>query len=322
MSVRITVYREGATAVETLETTADAKAALAERGAVLWVDILGRSEFSDELLREVFGFHPLAVEDVYKELHRPKVEDYDRYLYLILRGISDGTQLEDVKTEELDLFLGKNFVVTHHSTPMATIDHAVDRLSRGVKPMSRGAVFLAHLLIDRMVDRYLPLGHRVINEVDRLEHATLEGQDELARIVVLKGSIHRMRRLIASQRDVIARLARAEFDEIPADAKPFFRDVHEHLAHLTETLEHERDELNSVFDAFHSLSAHRMNEIMKVLTLISTIMLPLTFLAGVYGMNFKHMPELEWKYGYPTLWIVMIVMSLLMIIYFRLRKWL
>ena len=322
MSVRITAYRKGATSVEILETTAEAKSALAEDGAVLWVDLHGRTEFSDELLREVFGFHPLAIEDVYKENHRPKVEDYDRYLYLILRGVSDSSLLEDIKTEEMDLFLGKDFVVTHHSSPMSTIDHAVDQLSHGVKPMNRGAVFLCHVLIDRMVDRFIPLGNRVIAEVDRLEAATLAGEDELARIVVLKGSIHRVRRLVASQRDVVGRLARAEFDEIPPEAKPFFRDVHEHLAHLTETLEHERVELNSVFDAFHSLSAHRMNEIMKVLTLISTIMLPLTFLAGVYGMNFKHMPELESKYGYPILWAVMIVLSLFMVIFFRRRKWL
>jgi magnesium transporter len=322
VSVRITAYRQGATSVEILESTATAKQALEEAGTFLWVDLHGRSEFSDELLREVFGFHPLAIEDVYKENHRPKVEDYDRYLYLILRGASDISLLEDVKTEEIDLFLGKDFVVTHHSAPMATIDAAVDRLGQGVLPLSRGPVFLAHALIDRLVDRFLPLGNKVINEVDRLEAATLAGHDELARIVVLKGSIHRLRRLVASQRDVVARMARAEFDEIPPEAKPFFRDVHEHLAHLTETLEHERDELNSIFDAFHSLSAHRMNEIMKVLTLISTIMLPLTFLAGVYGMNFKHMPELDWKYGYPTLWVVMILMSLLMIIYFRVRKWL
>jgi len=322
VGVRITAYRKGATSVEILETTAQAKEALAEEGAVLWVDLHGRSEFSDELLREVFGFHPLAVEDVYKENHRPKVEDYDRYLYLILRGVSDSGQLESVQTEEMDLFLGKDFVVTHHSSPMATVDCAVDQLLQDVRPLSRGPAFLAHALIDRMVDRFLPLGNRVINEVDRLEAATLAGEDELARIVVLKGSIHRLRRLVASQRDVVARLARAEFDEIPVEAKPFFRDVHEHLAHLTETLEHERVELNSVFDAFHSLSAHRMNEIMKVLTLISTIMLPLTFLAGVYGMNFKHMPELESKYGYPILWGVMIFMSAVMVIYFRRRKWL
>lgn len=322
MSVRITVYREGATAVETLDSTADAKAALREEGTVVWVDLHGRSEFADELLLEVFGFHPLAIEDVYKDLHRPKVEDYDRYLYLIVRAIDDATLLENVKTEELDLFLGKDFVVTHHATPLAAVDHVVDRLGHNPTLLKKGTVFLAHAMIDRVVDRFLPLGRRVISEVDRLEAATLDGEDELARIVILKGSIHRLRRLVASQRDVVARLARAEFDEIPAVAKPFFRDVHEHLAQLTETLEHERDELNSVFDAFHSLSAHRMNEIMKVLTLISTIMLPLTFLAGVYGMNFKNMPELNWEYGYPALWFVMIALSLVLIAVFRKRKWL
>ncbi|MBL4844765.1 MAG: magnesium/cobalt transporter CorA [Planctomycetes bacterium] len=322
MTVRITVYRKGATSTEALESTADAQAALAEEGTVLWADLVGRSAQSDELLREVFGFHPLAIEDVYKELHRPKVEDYDRYLYLILRGVSDGSRLDDVRTEELDLFLGSNFVVTHHSTPLPSIDHVVDQVSRSPDAMAKGPVFLAHALIDRLVDGFLPLADRLMIEVDRLEAATLAGEDELARIVVLKGSIHRLRRLAASQRDVVARLARAEFDEIPDEARPFFRDVHEHLAQLAETLEHERDELDSVFDAFHSLSAHRMNEIMKVLTLISTIMLPLTFLTGVYGMNFKNMPEREWEFGYPALWGVMLTLSLFMVLFFRRRRWL
>lgn len=322
MSLTLKVYRAGAAAVEEVETFQEAQAALEEAGTVLWADLEGRSEDSDELLREVFGFHPLAIEDVYKERHRPKVEDYDRYLYLIVRTVYDASDLEEVSTAELDLFLGRNFVVTHHSIPMPSLDTVRNRLARGTSPMSEGAVFLAHAIIDRVVDGFIPLTDRVMLEVDRLEAETLAGRDELARIVGLKGSLHRLRRLSASQRDVLARLARAEFDEVPDEARPFFRDAHEHQVQVTEVFEHERDELNAVFDAFHSLSAHRMNEIMKVLTLISTIMLPLTFLAGVYGMNFKHMPELEWQYAYPSLWGVMIALSVGMVAFFRKRGWL
>ena len=299
-----------------------AKEALGQEGVVVWADLEGRSETSDQLLQEVFGFHPLAIEDVYKERHRPKVEDYDAYLYLIVRALADDRRLEDIRTEELDLFLGHDFVVTHHTGGIPQLDRVREALSKAPRRFKGGASFLAHAILDRIADGFLPLADRYMNEVDRLEADVLAGEDRLARIVELKGSLHRLRRLVAAQRNVVSGLARAVYDEVPEEAKPFFRDVHEHLASLTEALENERDELNAVFDAYHSLSAHRMNEIMKVLTLISTIMLPLTFLAGVYGMNFDHMPELHYEWSYPLLWALMFSIALGMTLYFRKRKWL
>ncbi|MGE0709366.1 MAG: magnesium/cobalt transporter CorA [Planctomycetota bacterium] len=318
--IRLVVVRPGGV-VEELASPTEAKEAL-EAGGILWADLYGRSPESDELLGQVFGFHPLAIEDVYKQRHRPKVEDYDAYLYLIVRAVHDDTRLEEVITDEVDLFLGRNFVVTHHTQPLRAIDAVRAELGSRVELLSRGSVFLGHAVLDRVVDGFIPLSERFMREVDTLEDEVLAGEDRLARIVELKGSLHRLRRLCSAQLSVLERLARAEFDEIPDEARPFFRDVHEHMAQVTEALENERDELNAVFDAYHSLSAHRMNEIMKVLTLISTIMLPLTFLAGVYGMNFKHMPELEWSWGYPALWGVMLAISLAMVGYFRRRGWL
>lgn len=320
------VYRSGE-GVTSLETIEDVKAALEDKQALVWVDMRGRSAQSNAVLGQVFGFHELAIEDVYKERHRPKVEDYDEYLYIICRGVVDFTQLEDVKTTELDLFLGSNFVVTHHDGKMPCTTAVRELMTRGkTEFLERGhaSVYLAHALLDKLVDGFAPVADAYEREIDRIEDLVLAGEDELARIVELRGALHRLRRLALSQREVIASLARAAFDEIPAEAKPFFRDVHEHMIQFAETLEHERDELNAVFEAFHSLSAHRMNEIMKVLTLISTIMLPLTFLAGVYGMNFHHgqMVELDWKYGYLALWGVMIAIAVGMTLFFKKRGWL
>jgi magnesium transporter len=321
--IRLHVLRSGK-ALEKLKNVEAAKEALAENspGTVVWADLEGRSPESDAILADVFGFHELAIEDVYKENHRPKVEDYDEYLYLIVRAVLDASRLEDVISEEVDLFLGPNFVVTHHSAALPDISAISDELSQKRRLRGEGPAFLAHAVLDRVVDGFRPLADRYMNEVDRLETEVLAGEDHLARIVELKGALHRLRRICAVQRNVLLRLARAEFDEIPTEAKPFFRDVHEHMAQLTDAIENERDELNAVFDAFHSLSAHRMNEIMKVLTLISTIMLPLTFLAGVYGMNFKYMPELNWQYSYEVLWAVMIGIAVGMTGYFRYRRWL
>lgn len=310
------------TGLTEVEDSDSVREALADPESRVWVDVEGRSDESDALFREVFNFHELAIEDVYKERHRPKVEDYDRYLYLILRGLRDTSELGEVHTTEIDLFVGKSFIVTHHQRPMPGVTTVFERLRTKADLLERGPVFVAHAIVDRIVDGFLELDDQFGLEVDRIEEAVLAGEDELARIVEVRGSLHALRRMALAQQNVLAKLARAEFDEIPAEAKPFFRDVHEHMVQFVENLELERDELNAVFDAFHSLSAHRMNEIMKVLTLISTIMLPLTFLAGVYGMNFKHMPELDYRYAYYVCWAAMIAIGVTMTLYFKKRGWL
>ncbi|MDF1660713.1 MAG: magnesium/cobalt transporter CorA [Planctomycetota bacterium] len=296
---------------------------LDDKESVVWVDIQGRTPDSDTILADHFGFHSLAIEDVYNERHRPKIEDYDDYLYIIFRGLVDEPELKEVHTIELDLFLGQNFVVTHHSEALKSISGIRASIAENkCKAMPKGAAFLAHRILDKLTDRYLPLSEQLEDEISEIERSVLAGGDELVRIVDLKGGLQRFRRLVIAQRDLAGRLARAEFDEIPAAAKPFFRDIEEHFGQLTEQLEDLRVDLSAVFDAFHSLSAHRMNEIMKVLTLISTIMLPLTFLVGVYGMNFKNMPELDWRWGYLAVWVVMIGIVVGQLTYFRKRDWL
>lgn len=322
MAIQILVLGESGAVVE-LKDQESLKERIDDPKSCVWVDIPGRSPDSDAILSELFGFHSLAIEDVYNDRHRPKIEDYDSYLYIIFRGLGLELRLEDVETIELDLFLGHNFVVTHHNRPLESIAKIQAELTGGTsKLLEGGPVFLAHAILDRMVDRYMPLAELYEQEISTLERAVLGGGDPLLRIVDLKGGLQRFRRVVVAHRDLTERLARAEFDEIPAEAKPFFRDVHEHLGQLTEQLEDHRLDLNAVFDAFHSLSAHRMNEIMKVLTLISTIMLPLTFLVGVYGMNFKHMPELEWQWGYAELWGLMVAIAAVQLLYFRRRGWL
>jgi magnesium transporter len=309
--------------VAQLKTAQEAKDSLAKGTGVLWVDIQGRSDESDAVLREVFGFHELAIEDVYNEHHRPKVEDYDEYLYLIVMCLAETWTLEEIETVEVDVFLGKNFVVTHHNGAAPELASVRNEIVVGKSEvMDKGAAFLAHMILDRVVDRLRPLGDGYMTMIDSIETRVMKGEDELARIMSLIGGLQTLRRMTALQRDVLARMARAEFDEVPAETKPFFRDVHEHMAELADTLDVQRDELNAVFNAFHSLSSHRMNEIMKVLTLVSTIMLPLTFLVGVYGMNFDEMPELHTQGGYYVLWGVMITISVGMTLYFKMRRWL
>lgn len=322
MAIQILLQRAGSESIETLSSD-DLKGVLQDKENCVWVDIEGRSAESDVILADHFGFHSLAIEDVYNDSHRPKIEDYDEYLYIIFRGLVDEPELNEIDTIELDLFLGPNFVVTHHCGALKSISEMREAVrSKRSKKMTRGAVFLAHGILDKLSDRYRPLAEAYEDQISEVERSVLNGNDELARIVDLKGGLQRLRRLVVTQRDLAGRLARAEFDEIPSEAQPFFRDIEEHLGQLTEQLDDLRFDLNAVFDAFHSLSAHKMNEIMKVLTLISTIMLPLTFLVGVYGMNFKHMPELKWQWGYFGVWLLMLAIVMGQLTYFKRRNWL
>jgi magnesium transporter len=321
MPVNILFQKPGE-ALAVLATVDEVKEAYAADTGVIWVDMVGRTPESDAVLRDVFGFHELAIEDVYKEHHRPKVEDYDDYLYLIVEGLAEGWTLQEVETFEVDIFVGKNFIVTHHGGELEVKGTRESIVEGKSDALTKGAAYVAHAIIDKVVDRIRPLGDRYMNMIDGIEANVLAGEDELAKIVALTGGLQTLRRMIALQRDVVARLARAEFDEIPESSKPFFRDVHEHLAQLADALDVQRDELNAVFNAFHSLSAHRMNEIMRVLTLVSTVMLPLSFLAGVYGMNFDNMPETKTENGYFVLWGVMIAITGGMLFYFRKRRWL
>jgi magnesium transporter len=325
--LRLFLHRPGL-GVEKLSTIAEAKAGLAAPENVLWVDFDARTAESDEVLSTLFGFHPLAIEDVYKDGHAPKLEDYDRYVYLIIQALAleSGWDLTDVQLIELDLFIGKNFVVTHHAGPLPAVEAVVGPTCfAGKNHMEKGAAFLAHALIDAVVDRFEPLTVAMDHEIDALELRVLRGTDEqaLARITELQRSLHHLRRVAIRQRDLLQKLSRGEFgEELPEEVRPFFRDVLDHFTEFTESLDVERDDLQSLFNAFHSLAAQRMNEIMKMLTLISTIMLPLSFIAGVYGMNFEHMPELKWKYGYFEVLGLMAIVAFGMVLYFRHRRWL
>ena len=302
------------------------RAALQDPAAAVWVDFEGRSRESDSILEHVFGFHPLAIEDVYQDLHRPKLEDYERYVYLIIQCLERerGWNLERVELEELDLFLGRNFVVTHHARRIPAIDMARAAVDKNGLPLSKGAVFMAHGILDRVVDQFIPLPRTFAETIEELETNALTDPSPqlLEKILELTRSVQWLKRIGLQQREITNKLARTEISEIPREARPFFRDVDDHFAAVMESLESRRDQLQNLFNAFHLLSSYRMNQSMRVLTGISTIMLPLTFIAGIYGMNFKHMPELEWTVGYPLTLLLMAGVGIGMTVWFRTRHWL
>jgi magnesium transporter len=298
---------------------------LAQEKLTVWIDSDTENEGLQALLRDVLRIHPLAIEDILSERLTPKLEDYGDYLYLVMHAVlPDKEQAESVGTVEIDVVIGKNWVFTHHTVPVRSVSALDAELQRNPRTLQRGPAFVAHGVIDRMTDYYLPVVDRYEEEIDEVEKAIVERPDPkiLERLFGMKRSLQRLRRLSAYQRDLLQRLSRGESDLIPERARPFFRDVYDHFVRIADLADSYRELVTSALDMYMSVVANRTNDVMKVLALISTIMLPLTFIAGVYGMNFEHMPELKWLYGYPFALGLMLVVSLVMGWWFKRRRWL
>lgn len=311
---------DGAGCTLTSEVAAIQEAAANDRR--LWLQVEREDLRTRDLLSTSFALHPLLIDDVWQHSPLPKVADFDAYLHIVLHSIDPGSTPEDVKFIEVDLFVGMNFLISrlqHH--PHGTDDARVRKL------LEKGPAWLAHSVIDRLVDRYVPLLDQVDQRINELESeivakaGTPAGGSLVKRIFALKRSLAMLRRTSVHQREVLLQLSRGEFDEIPQEALPFFRDAYDHFLRVTDLAESHRESLVSLLDVFWSVQSNRMNEVMKRLTLMSTIMLPLTFIAGVYGMNFDGMPELHWRYGYPAALALMLVVALVIFGWFRRKRW-
>ncbi|MGA9773988.1 MAG: magnesium/cobalt transporter CorA [Blastocatellia bacterium] len=290
---------------------------------IVWVDVADpTSQDFDELAKE-FGFHPLSIEDCRNEHQRPKVEEYQGYYFIVLyeAELVFGKHLE---LRELNIFLGKNYLVTVHSQPLRALPTA-ERLWREWTDLAeRGTGLLAYLLIDAIVDDYMPLLDALSDRMDELEDQIFvdfkpEALEEIFRI---KKELLFLRRSVTPLRDVFNTLLRREQPIFSRETAVYFQDVFDHLIRVADTIDTLRDMLGSTMDAYLSVSGNRMNIVMKRLTSISTILMSVTLIAGIYGMNFDFMPELKWKYGYPGTLASMLLVGLAIYYYFRKIKWL
>jgi magnesium transporter len=296
-------------------------AALLQTNARLWIETTDGDRELATFFEQVMKLHPLAIEDILQDRPSPKVEDYGDYLYVVAHApCKVGGEL---RTYEVDLVWSKNWIVTHRHGEVAAITQLREELGRNPRALERGPAFIAHGVLDRMVDSYLPIVDAWDDEVDDIETEVVENPSRkvLQHIFDLKRSLQRMRRVALHQREVLHRLSRGEFELVPPKALPFYRDIYDHFLRVVDLADSYRDLLSGALDAYLSVVSNRMNEVMKTLTLVATILLPLTFIVGVYGMNFEHMPELHWKYGYLYVWIVLIGVSLSMVWLFRRRGW-
>jgi magnesium transporter len=310
--------------LRTTTSFAEIRAAFAA-GQRIWVDLERKSADADALLTDVVKLHALTIEDIWADRSRPKIDDFDEYLYVIVHGIG-ATRQDKLHTVEIDVVIGPNWLISHDPHGLVSDDLGTE-LDHSPRVMIKGVAWLAHGLLDRAVDRYLPIVDDLDVEIEQLESDVLDragtpgGRAVMLRILAFKRRLQELRRMSIHQREILLRLSRGELDEIPQEALPFYRDVYDHFLRINDIAESHRDLVTSALDAFLSVQSNRMNEVMKTLTLTSTVMLPLTFIAGVYGMNFEYMPELKWPWGYPAVIGVMLAVATGIVLWFRHRGW-
>jgi magnesium transporter len=300
-------------------------ALLARPDARIWVDVTAPiGEVETAIVRDVFKFHPLAIEDCFERRAHPKIDEYDRYLYIITHGLSAGATAESAQPVELDAFLGPNFLVTHHADASRSVAAVMEQVTRTGIPLKQGPTAVLHAILDRQVDGLELVLDNIEARIETLEDAVFvrPRNAQIASLLSVKRNILELRRWTAKQREVLLRLGRREFALISAEDTLLFRDVHDHLVRINDLLEGFRDMLTSIQEAYLSVVSNRTNDIMRFLTLFSTVMLPLTVVTGIYGMNFDHMPELRSKHGYPLVLVAMLVIAGSMLLYFRHRGWL
>lgn len=292
---------------------------------MLWVDVVSpTAEAGRELLERTFHFHPLSVEDALSAIHHPKIEHFPSYLYLILHGIDLQHGAHEFATRDVDFFLGRNYLVTVHDGHSRSIASVRELCSRHDHVLSEGPVAVLHRIIDSMVDNYRPEIEKLEEELNRLEdEAVLGNHGSIIRdILAVKRDLASLRRVVIPQRDAVGRLARREFDLISDEMTYRFRDVYDHLVRLSDEGTLLQDRLTGILEAHLSTISNRLNQVMKVLTVISTIFLPLTVLTGMWGMNVP-LPMLPGGAAAQFWWIggIMAAVVALMLMLFRRKGW-
>jgi magnesium transporter len=297
-----------------------------KESAVTWVNVIGIQQVEVlEKLGTCFVVHPLALEDILNTEQRPKVEDYGEDLFIVVKLISYDDKRDEVEAEQISLILRPHALLSFQEKEGDDFAAVKERLRGGKGRLRKmGADYLAYTLLDIVVDQYFVVLEKLGERIEVLEGKLLTdpSTSTLQKIQNLKREMLLLRKWVWPLREVISSLERGEFPGIQASSRVYFRDVYDHTIQVMDSIEIYRDMLSGMLDIYLSSLNNRMSAVMKVLTIIATIFMPLTFLAGVYGMNFKHMPELDWPWGYPLVLMIMAVVAVLMLTLFRRKKWL
>ncbi len=294
-----------------------------DRSRMFWVDLEDPTDEEIGVLNGLLGFHPLAVEDCIQDTQSPKLDDYGDYVFMTVHGV-DFSQLEErFSTHELDVFIGENFLVTHHKQQHKSVFDTRGRVVKNPAYLLRSPDWLLYTILDAMMDNYAPAMDLFDERVNRVEADVFghEPDRALNEVLSLKREILHLRRIIVPQRDILNRLSHECERFIKREHFIYFRDVYDHLVRISETADIYRDILTGILDAYLLLTSNRLNTVMKTLTIITTIMMPLTVIVGIYGMNFDYMPELRTRYGYFVVLGIMAILVVVMMGMFKKKKW-
>jgi magnesium transporter len=299
---------------------------LKDKPAATWINIDGIYQLDNiEKIGKQFKIHPLVLEDIMNTGQRPKMEDFGDYLFVVLKMLHYDEEENETKTEQVSLILSSNYVISFQENEGDVFDSIRERIrsDRG-RIRKMGVDYLAYSLIDAIVDNYFMVLEKIGEKIEDIEEELVKNPtpEVLHTIHSLKRELIFLRKSVWPLREVISRLERWESPLIDKSIDIYLRDVYDHTIQVIDALETFRDMLSGMLDIYLSSVSNRMNEVMKVLTIIATIFIPLTLVAGIYGMNFRYMPELDWVWGYPMVYVVMLAIGAVMLMYFRRKKWL
>jgi magnesium transporter len=284
-----------------------------------WVDLQAPSDMEKNVLSEFFHFHPLAIEDCFHFLQRPKLDYYEGYNFFVFHSLHKNT----LETREVDVFLSKRYIVTYHDEILPEIDLAWNRMYQHRSSWKKGAIYAFYLVLDKLVDEYFPIVYELEDELNDVDSKDKGKRLELLinQIFDIRSRLLKLRRTVFPMRDLLYRLLNSTHIEMSKDQRSHFEDIYDHLLKLAEMIEANRELTSDIRDNYLSINANRTNSTMMVLTVITTIFMPLSFIAGIYGMNFEYMPELSWKYGYFAVLGLMAILGLSMYFWFRRKGW-
>lgn len=297
-----------------------------DRDSVTWINIDGihQVEVVEKIGRH-YDIHPLVLEDILHADQRPKMEDYEDYVFLIMKMISYDEAQRLLHTEQVSVIVGRRFVISFQESEGDVFESVRERIRKGKGRIRKGGSdYLAYALMDAVVDNYFLVLEKIGEDIEELEAEVVDkpAPATVESIHNLKRELLFLRKSVWPLREAVAALEKGESPLIQERTTVYLRDVYDHTIQVIDTIETFRDMVSGMMDMYLSSLSNRMNEVMKVLTVIATLFIPLTFIAGIYGMNFKYMPELEWRYGYGLVWGVIILIALLMLLYIRKKKWL
>jgi magnesium transporter len=295
---------------------------LQAKDRIVWVNLSAPTKEEFGILSSVFSFHPLALEDCESRRQHPKIDDYGGYLFVLTHGVHPESSLREFRTRQLSIFVGPNFLVSYHKEKSRSVEHALEVAHKNPRLIADGPGAILYNILDFQVDQYFPVVENFQKKIEEIEQKvfTRPTSEIMAEVFELKKALMRLRRIAGHQRGILTRLSRREFPLIDERSAINLRDVYDNLVRITDLADSYRELVSDALAAHLSIVSNRTNEIMRVLTVITTLFIPLTFIVGVYGMNFDVMPELRWRHGYLFVWLLMIAVAGGTYYFFRRRR--